>query len=54
MFFIISAKNKYKIIIISMIITGMYSVLQWTVGLEATKIPGLNIAYGDTFADKPI
>ncbi len=44
----------YKIILISLIITGLYSVLQWTVGLEATKIPGLNIAYGDTFADKPI
>ena len=44
----------YKIIIVSMIITGLYSVLQWTIGIEATKIPGLNIAYGDTFADKPI
>lgn len=43
-----------KIIIISMIVTGLYSVLQWTIGIEATKIPGLNIAYGDTFADKPI
>lgn len=43
-----------KIIIISLLITGLYSVLQWTVGIEATKIPGLNIAYGDTFADKPI
>lgn len=44
----------YKIIIVSMIITGIYSVLQWTIGIETTKIPGLNIAYGDTFADKPI
>lgn len=44
----------YKIIIASMIITGLYSVLQWTIGIEATKIQGLNIAYGDTFADKPI
>ena len=44
----------YKIIIVSMIITGLYSLLQWTIGIEATKIPGLNIAYGDTFADKPI
>ena len=43
-----------KIIIISLLITGLYSVLQWTVGIEATKIPGLNIAYRDTFADKPI
>ncbi len=50
----IKLNTFYKIIIISMIITGIYSVLQWTVGIEATKIPGLNIAYGDTFADKPI
>lgn len=50
----INPNTFYKIVIISMIITGLYSVLQWTIGIEATKIPGLNIAYGDTFEDKPI
>lgn len=50
----IKLNTFYKIIIVSLIITGIYSLLQWIVGIEATKIPGLNIAYGDTFADKPI
>lgn len=50
----VNLNTFYKIIIVSMIITGLYSLLQWTIGIEATKIPGLNIAYGDTFADKPI
>lgn len=51
-------KAKYekimKIICIALIITGLYSILQWNIGIEKTKIEGLNIAYGDTFSSKPI
>ncbi len=43
-----------KIMCIALIITGVYSLLQWSIGIEKTKIPGINIAYGDSFAYKSI
>lgn len=43
-----------RIMCIALILTGTYSILQWTVGIEATKIPGITIAYGDSYENKPI
>lgn len=44
----------FKLICISLIITGGYALLQYTIGIEKTAIYGLNIAYGDSFGLKPI
>lgn len=43
-----------KLIAISLCIVGGYALLQYLFGIEETAIYGLNIAYGDSFADKPI
>ena len=47
-------EKAIKIIIVSLIITGIYSIVQWNFGIENTAIYGLNIAYGDSFLNKPM
>lgn len=43
-----------KILCVSGIIVGLYSVIQWLFGLTQTTIPGITLALGDAWANKPI
>ena len=45
-------ENSIKIIILCIIIVGMYALVQWSLGINNTKIPGLTYAYGDSLDDK--
>lgn len=47
-------EKTVKIIAVSLIIVGLYAVVQYFFGIERTAIPGLNIAYGDSFSQKTI
>ena len=47
-------EKAMRIIAISLCIVGGYALLQYLFGIEETSIYGLNIAYGDSFTDKPI
>lgn len=41
-----------NIIMVSLVIVGGFALIQWIFGIEKTAIPGLVIAYGDSFANK--
>lgn len=43
-----------RIISVALLIVGLYAVVQFMFGIQATEIQGLNIAYGDSFETKPI
>ena len=43
-----------KILCISGIIVGLYSIAQWLFGLSYTTIPGVTLALGDAWVNKPI
>lgn len=43
-----------KILSVSGIIVGLYSVLQWLFGITQTTIPGITLALGDSWENKPI
>ena len=43
-----------KVVAISLIVVGGFSILQKIVGLEKSMIPGLTYAWGGTYSDKPI
>ena len=47
-------EKTVKIIAVSLIIVGLYAVVQYFFGVERTAIPGVNIAYGDSFSKKTI
>ena len=47
-------EKAMRVIAVSLCIVGGYALLQYLFGIEETAIYGLNIAYGDSFADKPI
>lgn len=47
-------EKAMKILMIALVITSVYSIMQWCIGIEKTAIYGLNIAYGDSFLDKPM
>lgn len=47
-------EKAVKILVIALLITSIYSIMQWFIGIEKTAIYGLNIAYGDSFLDKPM
>ena len=47
-------EKAMRILVIALVITSIYSIMQWFIGIEKTAIYGLNIAYGDSFLDKPM
>ena len=44
--------KSIKIVTICLIIVGMYALVQWSFGINNTKVEGLTYAYGDTLDDK--
>lgn len=46
--------KAYRITGYALIIVGVYAITQFLFGLQETTIAGLNIAWGDSFANKPI
>lgn len=46
---------KYcRIVCFSVSVVGLYALIQWIFGIEATKIPGVTIALGESYSRKPI
>ncbi len=43
-----------KILCFSILITCLFAIIQYIFGIEETKIPGLTIAFGDSYSSKPI
>lgn len=56
--YLIGRNIKYelcmKVLCLAGIITGLYSVAQWLFGITQTTIPGITLALGDSWEDKPI
>lgn len=50
----IAYEDCMKILSIAGIIIGLYSIAQWLFGLTQTTIPGITLALGDAWANKPI
>lgn len=48
----LKTSKSIKIITICLIIVGMYALIQWSFGINNTKVEGLTYAYGDTLDDK--
>lgn len=47
-------KKSIKIIKIALLVAGIYSILQYVVGIEATTINGITLAFGDSYYNKNI
>lgn len=43
-----------KVLSVALLIVGLFTLLQFLFGLEATKINGLTISYGTSYDEKPI
>ena len=56
--YVIGLNIKYdkcmKILCVSGMIVGLYSIAQWLFGLSLTTIPGITLAFGDAWTNKPI
>ena len=50
----IAYEDCMKILSLAGIIIGLYSIAQWLFGLTQTTIPGVTLALGDAWANKPI
>lgn len=47
-------EDAVKIITISLLIVGTFSIIQYVVGIEKTMIAGLTLTYGDSYLNKTI